>query len=333
MGKANESSLSTPGNTICHHSTCLTASSGACLSSTSSKGCSCASHRDCSRSGGPVPGADSPSDGASHASLEQNPPSALTSAFRWSLEYDLCVCHSTKDDQEAVLMVSYLEATVRSLRCFLPPRDCPLGSSVPTELYRAVQSSHCWVLLITSHFLQDDWCLYQMHQALSEAPMSNRIIPTLLHLPYSKCPKELRFFYMIDLSQKASQDHGYDLVYKAVLQCEYKSSERFYIIVLQKGNDYNFYDIWLWHLFAIVCCWITWITYCICGSNAHYWGVKCSYHSSTVWVYRRSVINWKSILNRQLTDSPINQKLRCKIQEWMKQCYCEIKDKYFISDR
>ncbi|KAL2096181.1 hypothetical protein ACEWY4_008329 [Coilia grayii] len=191
-----------------------------------SNGCSCVGHRDClCPSCGASPGAGVPSarasaaggssEGASCASIEPSLPSCLTSAFRWSLEYDLCVCHSAKDDEEAERLVSYLEATVRSLRCFLPHRDCPLGSPMPTELYRAVHSSHCWVLLITSHFLQDDWCLYQMHQALSEAPMSNRIIPTVLHLPYTKCPKELRFYYTIDLSQKAS--HGYNLVYKAVL--------------------------------------------------------------------------------------------------------------------
>lgn len=176
-------------------------------------------HSDSTCSCGAIPDAGYPSDGDSRASLKQTLPAALTSAFRWSLEYDLCVCHSAKDDREAEHLVSYLEATARSLRCFLPPRDCPLGSPVPTELCRAVQSSHCWVFLMTSHFLQDDWCLYQMHQALSEAPMSNRIIPTVLHLPYSSCPKELRFYYITDLSQKKGQEnHGYDRVYKAVLK-------------------------------------------------------------------------------------------------------------------
>lgn len=160
--------------------------------------------------------------GDSRASLTETLPAALTSAYRWNLDYDLCVCHSAKDDREAEHLVSYLEATVRSLRCFLPPRDCPLGSPVSTELCRALQNSHCWVFLMTSNFIQDEWCLYQMHQALSEAPMSNRIIPTVLHLPFSNCPKELRFYYIIDLSQKASGNSGYEKVYKAVLKCEYK---------------------------------------------------------------------------------------------------------------
>ncbi|XP_062408703.1 toll/interleukin-1 receptor domain-containing adapter protein [Sardina pilchardus] len=160
-----------------------------------------------------------PSDGASpsHASQEQSLPSALTSAFRWSLEYDLCVCHSDDDYSEAECLVSYLEDTVRGLRCFLPMRDCPPGSPIPTELCRAVQNSHCWLFLMTSHFLQSEWCIYQMHQALAEAPMSNRIIPTVLHLPYSSCPKEIRFYYIIDLIPKAGK-HEYDRVYKAVLQ-------------------------------------------------------------------------------------------------------------------
>uniref|UniRef100_A0A3B1IUA7 TIR domain-containing protein n=1 Tax=Astyanax mexicanus TaxID=7994 RepID=A0A3B1IUA7_ASTMX len=55
-------------------------------------------------------------------------------------------------------------------------------------------------LLISPSFLTDDWCMYQMHQALSEGPMSQRIIPAVLrHEP-----------------MKA----GYTRVYRAVLQCE-----------------------------------------------------------------------------------------------------------------
>lgn len=228
MGKANESwgtHDSFGGKTPYRHSSSTTGFSRTCMSSTSSisDGRLCASHSDSTCSCGAILDAGDPSDGDSHASLKQTLPTALSSPFRLSLEYDLCVCHSAKDDREAEHLVSYLEATARSLRCFLPPRDCPLGSPVPTELCRAVQSSHCWLFLMTSHFLQDDWCLYQMHQALSEAPMSNRIIPTVLHLPYSSCPKELRFYYMIDLSRKKGQEnHGYDRVYKAVLKCKYK---------------------------------------------------------------------------------------------------------------
>ena len=97
-------------------------------------------------------------------------------------------------------------------------RDAIVGGAIPTELCQAVQSSHCWALLITPNFLLDDWCQYMMHQALSEGPMSNWINPLVLTLPYSQYPKELRFYYYKDLSK--NPERGYTQVYKTVLKCE-----------------------------------------------------------------------------------------------------------------
>uniref|UniRef100_A0A8K9XMU7 TIR domain containing adaptor protein n=1 Tax=Oncorhynchus mykiss TaxID=8022 RepID=A0A8K9XMU7_ONCMY len=109
------------------------------------------------------------------------PPPFLSSRICWSQTYDVCLCHSPMDIEE---------------------RDAIVGGAIPTELCQAVQSSHCWALLITPNFLLDDWCQYTMHQALSEGPMSNRIIPLVLTLPYSQYPKELRFYYYKDLKLK-----------------------------------------------------------------------------------------------------------------------------------
>ncbi|XP_063061998.1 toll/interleukin-1 receptor domain-containing adapter protein-like [Engraulis encrasicolus] len=224
-GRPNDSSVSASSTSRCSSST---TSSGTPSSGVPSDGCSCVSQTDCLCPGGAAsPGgsgspsgrtmcASSSSDVLSCASSTASLPACLTSAFRWSLDYDLCVCHSVQDHSEALRMVTYLEAKVRNLRCYLLPRDCPLGGAVSTELYSAVHSSHCWVLLISSHFLQDEWCLYQMQQALMEGPMAGRIIPTKLHLPFSECPKELCFYFIIDLGQDTC--HGYDKVYKAVLQ-------------------------------------------------------------------------------------------------------------------
>uniref|UniRef100_A0A8K9XXB8 TIR domain containing adaptor protein n=1 Tax=Oncorhynchus mykiss TaxID=8022 RepID=A0A8K9XXB8_ONCMY len=118
------------------------------------------------------------------------PPPFLSSRICWSQTYDVCLCHSPMDIEEAIRLDSYLENPPCGLRCFLS----------------AVQSSHCWALLITPNFLLDDWCQYTMHQALSEGPMSNRIIPLVLTLPYSQYPKELRFYYYKDLKLKLMQD-------------------------------------------------------------------------------------------------------------------------------
>uniref|UniRef100_A0A8C8EQ23 TIR domain-containing protein n=1 Tax=Oncorhynchus tshawytscha TaxID=74940 RepID=A0A8C8EQ23_ONCTS len=144
------------------------------------------------------------------------PPPFLSSMIRWSQTYDLCVCHSPVDIEEAIRLATYLEKPACGLRCFLRQRDASVGGAIPTELCQAVQSSHCWALLITPNFLLDDWCQYMMHQALSEGPMSNRIIPLVLNLSYSQYPKELRFYYYKDLSK--NPERGYTQVYKTVLK-------------------------------------------------------------------------------------------------------------------
>uniref|UniRef100_A0AAY5LBA8 TIR domain containing adaptor protein n=1 Tax=Esox lucius TaxID=8010 RepID=A0AAY5LBA8_ESOLU len=145
-------------------------------------------------------------------------PPVLSSTIRWSQTYDVCVCHSPDDTEEAICLVSYLENTSCGLRCFLRPRDAELGGAISSEICHAVQNSHCLALLITPNFLLDDWCKYMMHQALSEGPMSNRIIPLVLNLSYSQYPHELRFYYYKDLSKNPEQ--GYTQVYKTVLKCE-----------------------------------------------------------------------------------------------------------------
>nr|XP_015192889.1 PREDICTED: toll/interleukin-1 receptor domain-containing adapter protein isoform X1 [Lepisosteus oculatus] len=140
----------------------------------------------------------------------------LRSSARWSRDYDVCVCHSEADISEAQLLVSHLEARQPPLRCFLHWRDSAPGGAVPTELFRAVSSSHCWAVLITRSFLGDPWCRYQVHQALAEAPMADgRLIPIMLQLPRAEYPDELRFYYYIDVT--LDRERGYGLVYKSVL--------------------------------------------------------------------------------------------------------------------
>lgn len=155
----------------------------------------------------------------SQSSASEKPlPAVLSSLFRSTLKYDVCMCHSDKDIGQAHSLASFLEAPSKGLRCYLQERDCPPGGAVPTELLQAVHDSHCWVLLITPNFLKDDWCLYQMHQVLSEGPISQRIIPTVLNIPRSELPQELRFVFNVDLNRNI--EGGYDLVYKTVIHCE-----------------------------------------------------------------------------------------------------------------
>ncbi|XP_034722784.1 toll/interleukin-1 receptor domain-containing adapter protein [Etheostoma cragini] len=159
----------------------------------------------------------SPSLGTS-PSKPQQPQSALSSLLRWSRKYDVFVCHSSvdRDIEEAARLVSFLEASPCSLRCFLWHRDTCPGGAMSTELCQAVQNSHLRVLLITPHFLQEDWCKYMMHQALAEGPMSNRIIPLVQNLSHSQYPQELRFYFYINLNR--NPDRGYALVNKTVLK-------------------------------------------------------------------------------------------------------------------
>lgn len=152
----------------------------------------------------------------------------LGSRLRFSRKYDVFVCHSSVacDCEEAARLVSFLEASPRSFRCFLQHRDdCP-GGATSSELCQAVQDSHLWALLITPDFLQDDWCHYLMHQALAEGAMSNRIIPLVLNLSRPQYPQELKFVSCIDLSN--NPDRGYTRISDSVLQCEYKDDSDVY---------------------------------------------------------------------------------------------------------
>ncbi|XP_049433422.1 toll/interleukin-1 receptor domain-containing adapter protein-like [Epinephelus fuscoguttatus] len=160
----------------------------------------------------------SPSLGTAPFKKTSQPQSALSSLLRWSRKYDVFVCHSSvhSDTEEAIRLVSFLEASPQSLRCFLWQRDTCPGGAMSTELCQAVEESHLRALLITPNFLQDDWCIYMMHQALAEGPMSNRLIPLVQNLSRSQYPQELRFFFYIDLSR--NPDRGYTLVNKTVLK-------------------------------------------------------------------------------------------------------------------
>lgn len=161
------------------------------------------------------------SSSSSPGTTPSKPPHpALSSPLRWSRQYDVLVCHSLEpsDTDQAVRLVSFLEASPRCLRCFLLHRDICPGGAFSTELCQAVQNSHLRALLITPNFLLDDWCTYVMHQALSEGPMSNRMIPMVYNLSHSQYPQELKFYIYIDLSKNC--DRGYTLVNTTVLKCE-----------------------------------------------------------------------------------------------------------------
>ena len=157
---------------------------------------------------------------SSSSSEPKNPPSALSSHVRWRRKYDLLVCHSLADSdiEEAKSLVSFLEASPRSLRCFLWQRDVCPGSPIFTEFCQAVQESHLQALLITPDFLQEEWCMYMMHQALAEGPMSKRLIPLMQNLPHDQYPQEIKFFFYINLGR--SIDQGYSLINNTVLKCE-----------------------------------------------------------------------------------------------------------------
>ncbi|XP_074159955.1 toll/interleukin-1 receptor domain-containing adapter protein isoform X2 [Sminthopsis crassicaudata] len=137
-----------------------------------------------------------------------------SSDSRWSKTYDVCVCHSEQDLMPVQELVSYLEGEPNGLRCFLHLRDAAPGGAIVSELCQAMGNSHCCVLFITPHFLQDPWCKYQMLQALSEAPGSEgHTIPLLAGLARSDYPPELRFMFYVDGN---CVDNGFGKVKKTV---------------------------------------------------------------------------------------------------------------------
>ncbi|XP_026150812.1 toll/interleukin-1 receptor domain-containing adapter protein [Mastacembelus armatus] len=150
-------------------------------------------------------------------SKPQQPQSALSSQQRYNLKYDLLVCHSSADNDIEVAnhLVSFLEASPQSLRCFLWHRDVCPGGAFFTEFCQAVQDSHLQALLITPEFLQEDTCKYMLHQTLAEGPMSNRLIPLVHNLAHSQYPQELKFCIYINLSNNTNR--GYNLINRTVL--------------------------------------------------------------------------------------------------------------------
>ncbi|XP_020038315.1 toll/interleukin-1 receptor domain-containing adapter protein isoform X1 [Castor canadensis] len=139
-----------------------------------------------------------------------------SSSGRWSKDYDVCICHSEEDLVAAQELVSYLEGSTASLRCFLQLRDATPGGAIVSELCHALSSSHCRVLLITPGFLRDPWCKYQMLQALTEAPgAEGRTIPLLSGLTRASYPPELRFMYYVD---GRGPDGGFCQVKEAVIR-------------------------------------------------------------------------------------------------------------------
>ncbi|XP_066463364.1 toll/interleukin-1 receptor domain-containing adapter protein [Eleutherodactylus coqui] len=120
-------------------------------------------------------------------------------SVRWQSQYDVYICHSREeaDCSYAIEMLSYLEQQPEKLRCFLPMRDMLAGSPIPSEMCSGLENSHCWVMLLTPHFLSDNWCKYQMHQFLAHAPYSNgRLIPIVFGLTLAQCPPEIKHMYV-----------------------------------------------------------------------------------------------------------------------------------------
>ncbi|CAO2635599.1 Toll/interleukin-1 receptor domain-containing adapter protein [Lemmus lemmus] len=182
----------------------------------------------------PAPRESHPSDGSQKATQDSLPPPSHSSGMsstlqpthmdtscssgRWSKDYDVCVCHSEEDLEAAQELVSYLEGSKASLRCFLQLRDATPGGAIVSELCQALSSSHCRVLFITPGFLRDPWCKYQMLQALTEAPGAEGCtIPLLSGLTRAAYPPELRFMYYVD---GRGQDGGFYQVKEAVIRCK-----------------------------------------------------------------------------------------------------------------
>ncbi|XP_077105570.1 toll/interleukin-1 receptor domain-containing adapter protein [Ranitomeya variabilis] len=119
-------------------------------------------------------------------------------SVRWQSQYDVYICHSEADVSYAMEMLSYLEQQPEKVRCFLPMRDMQAGGPIPSEMCSGLESSHCWVMLLTPQFLSDNWCKYQMHQFLAQAPCSNgRLIPVIIGLSFAQYPSVVKHMYAI----------------------------------------------------------------------------------------------------------------------------------------
>uniref|UniRef100_A0A8C5R088 TIR domain-containing protein n=1 Tax=Leptobrachium leishanense TaxID=445787 RepID=A0A8C5R088_9ANUR len=141
-------------------------------------------------------------------------------SVRWDNKYDVYICHSERDLPFAKEMLYFLEGLPEQLRCFLPLRDMDAGGAMVSEMCHGLGNSHCWVMLLTTWFLDDSWCRYQMHQALMKAPGGEgRFIPLMIDLPRSRYPVELSFLCYI---RGTSGDHQvFAQLRKCILMCKY----------------------------------------------------------------------------------------------------------------
>lgn len=144
-------------------------------------------------------------------------------SVRWQSLYDVYICHSEEeaDCSYAVEMVTYLEQQPENLRCFLPMRDMVGGGAISSEMCNGLKSSHCWVMLLTPHFLSDQYCAYQMQQFITQAPCSNgRLIPVMIGLTLAQYPSEIKHMYAF--KGEFNDKNVFIKVKGAIVTCKYR---------------------------------------------------------------------------------------------------------------
>ena len=103
-----------------------------------------------------------------------------------SEHFDAYVVHNEDEDRHWVINVLIPKVENEwDMKLFVGLRDFPAGGAIADNIFDGIDSSRKVILIITGHFLTDEWCLYAMHMALTRG--YHTIIPCLIeHLNPNK---------------------------------------------------------------------------------------------------------------------------------------------------
>lgn len=113
-------------------------------------------------------------------------------------KYDAFISYSSKDEHFVVHeLAPRLEQGNPSYKLCLHYRDFPVGASIAESIIEAVESSRRIILVLSTNFLQSEWCRFEFqsahHQVLKDR--LNRLIVILLtDIPFTKLDPDLKLY-------------------------------------------------------------------------------------------------------------------------------------------
>ncbi|CAH2079499.1 unnamed protein product, partial [Iphiclides podalirius] len=90
-------------------------------------------------------------------------------------EYDAFVSYSHQDSELAEKILIRLEAPPHSLRLCYHHRDWVAGDWIPAQIARSVEQSRWTIILLSKHFMESVWGLFEFRQAYLRALTGDKV--------------------------------------------------------------------------------------------------------------------------------------------------------------